>query len=308
MAGLACAAVVPALHGRSVLADDRFRVVATTTQITDLARNVGRETVQVDGIMRPGVDPHLYRASESDLELMFDADAIFYSGLHLEGQMIEALELLGEEKPVTSLGDLVPEEQRLAVPGFPDEADPHFWFSPTLWMIAAQGVADTLASANSDYAESYQQNAANYIAELQAFDAEATEMLSVIPEQQRVVVTAHDAFGYFGAHFGFEVIGIQGLSTETEAGVSDMQRVADRIIESNVPAIFVESTISPATIEAVQAAVADRGGKVVIGGQLFSDAMGEDGTPEGTYIGMYRHNVTTIVEAYTGGDTATPND
>jgi manganese/zinc/iron transport system substrate-binding protein len=123
-----------------------------------------------------------------------------------------------------------------------------------------------------------------------------------------VLVTAHDAFGYFGHHFGFEVIGIQGLSTETEAGVSDMQRVADRIIESNVPAIFIESTISPATIEAVQAAVADRGGEVVIGGQLFSDAMGEDDTPEGTYIGMYRHNVTTIVQSYTGGDGATPGN
>ena len=309
VAMMASVVVVPGLSVRPVAADDdRFKVVTTTTQLTDLARNVGGDTVSVEGIMRPGVDPHLYRASESDLELMFKAEAIFYNGLHLEGQMTEALDLLGEEKPVTSRGALVPDDQRLTVPNFPDEADPHFWFSPTLWMIAAQGVADSLAEADSANAERYQQNAAAYIAELEAFDAEATEMLSAIPESQRVLVTAHDAFGYFGDHFGFEVIGIQGLSTETEAGVSDMQRVADRIIESNVPAIFIESTISPATIEAVQAAVADRGGEVVIGGQLFSDAMGEDDTPEGTYIGMYRHNVTTIVQSYTGGDVATPGN
>lgn len=296
-------AVIPLSGGMAAAQAGQLNVVATTTQISDLARVIGGDHVTVTGIMQPGVDPHLYRASESDLNAMLDADVIFYNGLNLEGQMSDVFVQLASQKPVVSIGAQIPEDQRLSVPDFPEEYDPHIWFSPTNWMIAAQVVADTLAAADGDNAEAYQANAKAYIAELEALDAENQAALAAIPEGQRVLVTAHDAFGYFGNHYGFEVIGIQGLSTETEAGIADMQRVADLIIENNVPAIFVESTISPATIEAVQAAVADRGGNVVIGGSLFSDAMGDAGTPEGTYLGMYRHNVSTIVDAYIGGET-----
>jgi manganese/zinc/iron transport system substrate-binding protein len=256
--------------------------------------------------MEAGVDPHLYRASEGDLTTMLDADVILYNGLNLEGQLADVLVQLAQDRPVVSLGAAIPEERRLNVPNFESEYDPHFWFDPTLWAIAAQATADAFAEADPDHATAYRENAAAYITELEALDAETMTALSAIPADQRVLVTAHDAFGYFGNRYGIEVIGIQGLSTETEAGVADLQRVADTIIQRNVPALFVESTISPASIEAVQEAVADRGGNVVIGGQLYSDAMGDAGTPEGTYLGMFRSNVATIVAAYTGTPLATP--
>ena len=303
----AVAAMLPLAHGRGANAqDDLVRVATTTTQITDLVENVGGEHVAVEGIMGPGVDPHLYRASEGDLSTMVDSDVVFYNGLNLEGQMADILVQLAGDRRVVALGTAVPDEQRLDVPGFSGEYDPHVWFDPTLWMMAAQGVAETLAEVDPENADAYQSNAEAYIAELEELDAEAMEALSAIPDEQRVLVTAHDAFGYFGNRYDIEVVGIQGLSTETEAGVGDLQRVADLIIERGIPAIFVESTISPATIEAVQAAVDDRGEEVVIGGQLYSDAMGEADTPEGTYIGMFRHNIDTIVTAYAGDSTATP--
>ncbi len=304
---LAMSCLVPMSTPSGALAeDDPIKVVATTTQIADLARNIGGEHVSVVGIMQPGVDPHLYRASESDLRTMLDAEVIFYNGLNLEGQMSDALVQLASGRAVVSLGAAIPEDQRLEVADFPGESDPHIWFDPGHWMLAAQTVADTLIEVDPDRADAYQANAEAYIVELEALDSEVAEALSVIPESQRLLVTAHDAFGYFGARYGFEVIGIQGLSTETEAGIADLQRVVDIIVEREIPAIFVETTISPSTIEAVQAAVADRGGEVVIGGQLYSDAMGEEGTPEGTYLGMYRHNVAVIVATYVGDDGATP--
>ena len=300
-------AFAPLLQVRGAGAQDgALQVVATTTQATDLALNVGGDLVQVQGIMEAGVDPHLYRASEGDLTTMLDADVILYNGLNLEGQLADVLVQLAQDRPIVSLGTAIPEERRLNVPNFESEYDPHFWFDPTLWAIAAQATADAFAEADPDHATAYRENAAAYITELEALDAETMTALSAIPADQRVLVTAHDAFGYFGNRYGIEVIGIQGLSTETEAGVADLQRVADTIIQRNVPALFVESTISPASIEAVQEAVADRGGNVVIGGQLYSDAMGDAGTPEGTYLGMFRSNVATIVAAYTGTPLATP--
>lgn len=307
LAAFVLAAFAPLWHVNDSLGqDDPLQVVATTTQITDLAQVVGGDNVEVTGIMSAGVDPHLYRASESDLTTMLEADVIFYNGLNLEGQLADVLVTLAADRPVVSLGAAVPEDLRLSVPEFESEYDPHFWFDPTLWMIATEAVADTLAEADPDNAAAYEENAAAYLTELEALQTEATEALSAIPVDQRVLVTAHDAFGYFGNRFDIEVIGIQGLSTETEAGIADLQRVADTIIERNVPSIFVESTISPSTIEAVQAAVADRGGEITIGGELYSDAMGDAGTPAGTYLGMYRHNVETIVNAYTADPSATP--
>jgi len=285
---------------------DPVRIVATTTQAADLARNVGGDRVEVESIMGPGVDPHLYRASEGDLLTMFEADVIFYNGLNLEGQMDEILGSLAEERPVVALGEAVPEELRLQSAQYQGEFDPHIWFDPTRWEYMVQAAAAALTAFDPEDAATYESNAASYIAQVQALDAESMARISSIPAEQRVLVTAHDAFNYFGDRYGIEVIGIQGISTETEAGIADLQAVADVIVQRKIPAIFVESTISPATIEAVQGAVRDRGAEIVIGGSLFSDAMGEDGTPEGTYLGMFRHNVQTIVTALGGNATATP--
>jgi manganese/zinc/iron transport system substrate-binding protein len=285
---------------------DAVRVVATTTQAADLARNVGGDRVEVQSIMGPGVDPHLYRASEGDLLTMFEADVILYNGLNLEGQMEEILDSLAEDRPVVALGEAVPEEMRLQSEQYQGEFDPHIWFDPTRWSFAVQATATALAEFDPDDAAVYQANAAAYVAQIQALDAESMAQISSIPQEQRVLITAHDAFNYFGDRYGVEVIGIQGISTETEAGIADLQAVADLIVQRQIQAIFVESTISPATIEAVQGAVRDRGAEIVIGGQLYSDAMGEGGTPEGTYVGMFRHNVQTIGAALGGQVTTTP--
>ena len=291
---------------RAAAQGDPVRVVATTTQAADLARNVGGDRVEVQSIMGPGVDPHLYRASEGDLQTMFEADVILYNGLNLEGQMDEILGSLAEDRPVVALGEAVPEEMRLQSEQYQGEFDPHIWFDPIRWSYAVQATATALAEFDPEDAAIYQANAATYIGQIQTLDGEAMTRLSSIPAQQRVLITAHDAFNYFGDRYGIEVVGIQGISTESEAGIADLQAVADLVVQRQIPAIFVESTISPATIEAVQGAVRDRGAEIAIGGQLFSDAMGEDGTPEGTYLGMFRHNVQTIVTALGGNASATP--
>ena len=211
--------------------------------------------------------------------------------------MEEILGQLAEDRPVVALGEAVPEELRLRPEQFEGEADPHIWFDPTRWAYAVQATATALAEFDPEDAATYQANATAYVAELQVLDAESMARISSIPAEQRVLITAHDAFNYFGDRYGIEVVGIQGNSTETEAGIADLQAVADLIVQRKIPAILVEYTMSPATIKEVLGAVRDRGTEIAIGGQLYSDAMGEAGTPEGTYIGMIRHNMDTIVRA-----------
>lgn len=280
--------------------EDRIQVVTTIGQIADAARNVGGDLVNVEALMGPGIDPHLYKASEGDIFTLLDADIILYNGLHLEGRMGDVLERLASEKPVIAVAEAIPAEMLLAPPEFQGQYDPHVWFDPEMWGLVVQRIADALSEYDPDNAETYRANAETYLEQLAALDAEWIARINSIPEESRVMVTAHDAFNYFGRHFDIEVVGLQGISTETEAGVSDLQRVANLIVERNVPAIFVETSVSPRTIEAVQAAVRDRGAEVTIGGQIFSDAMGDEGTPEGTYIGMVEHNVNTITEALGG--------
>ncbi len=290
--------------------DGGLAVVATTGQVADIARNVGGDLVSVTPIMGAGIDPHSYTPSEGDLQRLFDGEVILYSGLNLEGRFGEVFEALGGDKPVVALTDGFPPEQLLASPQYPDQFDPHVWFDPDLWSGAVTRAAAALGEADGDNAATYEANAAAHVQQLAAFAAEAETVLATVPETQRVLVTAHDAFNYFGRRFGFEVVGIQGISTETEAGVNDLQRVAELIAERQIPAIFVETSVSPATIEAVQAAVRDRGFEVTVGGSLYSEALGDEGTPEGTYLGMYTHNVNTITTALGGtgriGATATP--
>jgi manganese/zinc/iron transport system substrate-binding protein len=275
----------------------QLRIVATTGQIADAAANVAGEAAEVTGLFGPGVDPHLYVPTEGDVTTLGSADIIFYNGLHLEAQFTRVMnQLATTETVVVALGDALPED-RLLTWSANTPYDPHFWNDPALFTLAVEIIRDTLVAADPDNAGLYQDNAAAYLAEIQATDAFVREQISRIPEDKRVMITAHDAFGYFGHAFGLEVRALQGISTETEAGTNDVQQLADFIAERQIPAIFIESSVPPNTIEAVQAAVSAQGFAVAIGGELFSDALGTPGTPEGTYIGMLRHNAQTLADA-----------
>lgn len=277
-----------------------IRVVATTGQITNIAQEVGGEFVQVDGLMGAGIDPHLYVASESDVELLQNADIIFYNGLFLEAQMTDVMEQLAQRKTVTPVAEHIPVERLLPWANYADEFDPHVWFDVTMWMETVKAVEETLVEFDPDHAAEYQANAAAYLARLDELDAYVRAQVELVPLEKRVLITAHDAFSYFGQAYGFEVRGLQGISTATEAGTADVQNLAAFIVERQIPAIFIESSVPIRSVEALQAAVQAQGYSVAIGGELFSDAMGNPGTPEGTYIGMVRHNIDTIVGALTG--------
>jgi len=239
-------------------------------------------------------------ASEGDVGLLQEADIIFYNGLFLEAQMEDVLEQLGERKTVVPVAGAIPQDQRLASVDYANENDPHVWFDVRLWMYTVQAVRDTLSTFDPDNAAAYEANAEAYLAELEALDAYVREQANRLSPEQRILITAHDAFSYFGQAYGFEVRGLQGISTESEAGTGDVQTLADYIVEKQIRAIFIESSVPVRNVEALQAAVAAKGWDVQIGGELFSDAMGDPDTPEGTYIGMVRHNIDTIVGALAG--------
>ena len=272
-----------------------LRVVATTSLIADLARELGGEHVAVEGLMGPGVDPHLYRASEGDVSRMTEADLILYNGMHLEGKMVDILGRLGERTyAVTSA---IPEGSLLAPPEFEGNYDPHLWMDVGLWRQVVGATAEALAGRDPAHADAYRARAADYAARLDSLDRWVHDRLSVVPEEQRALVTAHDAFNYFGRAYRFEVRGLQGISTATEAGTADVQGLADFVSERRIPAMFVESSVSPRNIEAVREAVRARDYEVVIGGSLFSDALGGVGSGADSYEGMIRHNISTIAEA-----------
>jgi manganese/zinc/iron transport system substrate-binding protein len=274
-----------------------INIVATVGMIGDLVTNIGGERVVVSTLMGPGVDPHLYKASAGDVPKLERADVIFYGGLELEGRMTDIFMKLAATRPTIAISDKVPRERLRKAAEFEGKYDPHIWFDVTFWQYAAQQVTDELARIDPGSAELYRRNLQAYDAELAKLHEYVKEQIETIPAQSRVLITAHDAFGYFGAQYGVEVHALQGTNTATEAGAADVQALADFIAERNIKAIFIESSVPQSTIEAVQAAVEARGKQVKIGGQLFSDAMGQAGTPEGTYIGMVRHNVDVIVSA-----------
>lgn len=272
--------------------------VATTGMIADVVRNVGGERVQVIQMMGAGVDPHLYKASEGDVQRLQDADVIFYNGLHLEARMGEILEKLNEfGKTTVAVGDAIPAEQLLTPPEFEGFHDPHVWMDAKLWRYTVDAIEAGFITVDPTHAATYQANAEAYRAQIDELERYATEQFSQLTPQERMLVTAHDAFNYFAVGYDFTVFAPQGISTETEAGVEDIRATIDFIVEHDVPAIFVESTISPDIVEAVVEGARARGQNITIGGELFTDAMGADGTPEGTYLGMIRHNVDTIVAA-----------
>jgi len=271
--------------------DRRVRVTATTNFIADVARRVGGGRVTVTGLMGPGVDPHLYRASARDVRSLREADLILYGGLHLEGKMGDLLDRLAEHQPTVAVTRDMPRERLL---GSPAEPDPHVWFDVRLWQHAVRTTQDALAQVDPRHAEAYARNAGDYLAELDALDAYARERLGAIPERRRVLVTSHDAFAYFGRAYGVEVASIQGISTASEATTHDIGRVARLLADRGVPAVFVESSVPRQTIEAVVAAARSLGHDVRVGGELYADAAGDAGTEEGTYAGMVRANVDRI--------------
>ena len=277
----------------------KLTVVTTIGMITDIVKNVGDAHVEVTGLMGPGVDPHLYKATAGDVTRLTSAKLIFYNGLHLESKMGEILAKMTGNTKTVAVTDDVPRSILLTPPEFEGQYDPHLWFNVTLWMKAVEKVRDTLIDIDPGHQADYEANAEGYLAELAELHQYVKAQVEKVPSEQRVLVTAHDAFNYFGNAYGFEVRGLQGISTATEAGIADVQELATFIAERRIPAIFVESSVSSRSIEAVKAAVKSRGFNVEIGGQLFSDAMGTEGTPEGTYIGMVRYNIDTIVAALT---------
>ncbi|MFN3491960.1 MAG: metal ABC transporter solute-binding protein, Zn/Mn family, partial [Anaerolineales bacterium] len=276
----------------------KLNVVTTTGMIGDIVKNVGGDYVEVISLMGPGVDPHLYKASEGDVQRLQNANLIFYNGLHLEAQMGEVIEKMNEFGVTTvAVTNLIDRSLLNASPTYPDQFDPHVWFDVSLWMKAVEQVKETLSEADPTHKSEYEANAEAYLNHLSELLQYVLTQAETIPVEKRVLITAHDAFNYFGKAYGFEVRGLQGISTEAQAGTADVQALVNFIVERQIPAIFVESSVPQRNIEAVQAAVQDQGFNVVIGGSLFSDAMGTAGTPEGTYIGMVTHNIDTIVTA-----------
>tara|TARA_R110002049_G_scaffold77568_12_gene198457 strand:- start:9184 stop:10101 length:918 start_codon:yes stop_codon:yes gene_type:complete len=276
----------------------KLKVVTTTTMITDLVKNIGGDAVEVEGLMGAGVDPHLYKASEGDVSKLFTADVIFYNGLHLEGKLVEVFEKMESSNKVTvPLGEFLNKTELIGSEYFASNYDPHVWFNIEYFKEFAEKVTEVLQEADPENRELFQKNKEKFVAELSVLETWVKETVETLPKEKRILVTAHDAFNYFGKAYGFEVVGLQGLSTATEAGVQDVQKLSSFIIENKVKAIFIESSVPRRTIEALQQAVLSKKHEVEIGGSLYSDALGNAGTPEGTYIGMFRYNITTIVNA-----------
>ncbi|WP_298532523.1 zinc ABC transporter substrate-binding protein [uncultured Algibacter sp.] len=277
-------------------ANGKLNVVTTTSMITDLVKNIAGDHTNLQGLMGSGVDPHLYKASEGDVTKLANADIIFYNGLHLEGKLVEVFEKMKQIKTI-AISDALDKSTLIGSEYFASNYDPHIWFNTDYWIQATQFVVQKLAEAIPEQEQVFKANGAKYIKQLEALKLEIQTAVSTLPKEKRILVTAHDAFNYFGKAYGFEVVGLQGLSTATEAGVQDVQKLSNFIIENHVKAIFIESSVPKRTIEALQAAVNSKGHNVTIGGSLYSDALGNSGTIEGTYIGMFSYNVNTIVNA-----------
>jgi manganese/zinc/iron transport system substrate-binding protein len=276
-------------------------VLATIAMIGDVAKSIGGDRIRVDTLMGAGVDPHLYKATREDVARMLRADVIFYNGLVLEGKMSDAIIRVARSgKPVYAVTELLPEDQLIEPAGADGLYDPHVWMDPRTWSRAADLIADRLATHDSANAPAFRANLAALQARIAELDAYAERAIASIPERQRVLVTAHDAFNYFARRYSIEVLGIQGLSTESEAGVRRIQDLVTVLATRRIPAVFVETSVSDRNVQALVAGARARGHQVVVGGELFSDAMGEPGSYEGTYIGMIDHNVTTVVRALGG--------
>lgn len=298
MAGVLCALAGCSPEGASSSAENsagKLRVLATTGMIADVARIIGGEEAQVDALMGPGVDPHLYQPTARDQTRLRSAQLILYNGLHLEGKMVEVFENLARSKAVVAVTHDIPEDKFLTWASSAGMHDPHVWFDVTLWQHAARTITQALCKADPDHASAYEARSKQYLSELSELDAWCRARVAEVPAEQRVLITSHDAFHYFGRAYGFEVVGIQGISTETEAGLRAITDAVDLIRERRLAAIFPETSVPRAAIERV---AQDSGAK--LGPELYSDALGPADGPAGTYVGMIRSNVDHIVDALKG--------
>ena len=282
------------------VAQDKLKVVATTGMIADAARQIGGEAVEVKALMGPGVDPHSYRQTRSDIAAMIKADLVLWHGLYLEAQMEDFMRNLAGKKHVVAVAEALPKDLLRAHDTYENKYDPHVWMSPDLWAKVVVAVRDALIEAKPAEKAAFTANAEAHLKEIAALSDYARKATASVPEQERVLVTAHDAFNYFGQAYDLEVLGIQGISTESEAGLNRVAELVDILVDRKIRAVFVESSVSDRNIRALIEGAAARGHEVIVGGELFSDAMGADGTYEGTYIGMIDHNVTTITQALGG--------
>ncbi len=278
--------------------NQKLQVVTTTTMITDLLRNIGGDKIDVKGLMGTSVDPHLYKASEGDVGKLYNADVIVYNGLHLEGKLEDVFEKMRQQnKKTIAVSDVLEKSTLIGSEYFASNYDPHIWFDISNWQQITEYVVKKLSEEDPKNASTFELNGKLYLEKLSSLKEIISTEVNKLPVEKRILVTAHDAFNYFGKAYDFNVVGLQGLSTATEAGVKDVQKMANFIIEQDVKAIVVESSVPKRTIEALVEAVKSKGHEVEIGGTLFSDALGSDGTEEGTYIGMYKYNVQTIVNS-----------
>lgn len=268
-----------------------LRVVATTNIVGDLATVIGGDDAQVTSLMEAGVDPHLYKATAGDIDTLRESELVFYGGLHLEGKMDEIFEEMSRTRPTVAVTRDIPEDRLISVDG---DHDPHIWFDVDLWAIAARTVTDAYREADPGNAAAYEDRYEAYVAELDGLTSRIEAAVTTVPERSRLLVTSHDAFAYFGRRYGFDVQGIQGISTAGEATTADIRRVAKLLADRRIKAVFVESATPRQTIDAVLAEARNQGWTATVGGELFADAAGSAGTPEGTYIGMVSHNVDLI--------------
>ena len=277
--------------------DGRIKVVATTGMVADLARHIGGDRVVVTGLMGPGVDPHYYKASQGDLSRLSSADLILFNGLLLEGKMEDIFAKMARSKKVVAVSSGIDEKALRRPPEFLGHFDPHIWFDVSVWAQTIEIAVASLSELDPDGAAVYRQNGLQYRARLDELHDWVSDQVGQIPEEQRVLITAHDAFGYFGLAYGVEVVGLQGISTVAEYGVNDVTQMVDQIVERRIKAVFVESSVPARSIEAVREGCLDRGFEVIIGGTLYSDAMGGRGSGADSYVGMVESNVSTIVGA-----------
>jgi manganese/zinc/iron transport system substrate-binding protein len=281
-------------------AEGRVEVVASTGMIADAARQVGGARVAVTALMGPGVDPHSYRQTRSDIAAMTRADLVLWHGLYLEAQLESFMLKLSERGNVVAVGEAVPDARLIESRDYDGKVDPHVWMVPELWAHVVRAVESALARTAPEHAAEFAANAQAHLDEIDRLGTYARDTLATVPDPAQVLVTAHDAFGYFGRAYGYEVVGIQGISTESEAGLNRIGRLVDMLVDRGIGAVFVESSVSDRNVRALVEGAAAQGHEVTIGGELFSDAMGRPGTYAGTYIGMIDHNVTTIARALGG--------
>lgn len=291
LAGIAAMAATPSF------AASKLNVVASTGMIADLVRRIGGTGVDVRALMGPGVDPHAYRQTRSDIVDMTRSDVVFWHGLYLEAQMEEFLLDLARKRPVHAVAESLDTDLLIGSEDYEGRFDPHVWMDPELWVQCVPAVVRALTALRPEGKEMFEANAAAFVAEAEALAIYSSAVLSEVPPASRVLLTAHDAFGYFGAAYDFDVLGIQGISTESEAGLNRISTLVDILVDLQLPAVFVETSVSDRNIRALIEGAAAQGQTVSIGGSLYSDAMGPEGTYEGTWLGMIDHNVTTIARA-----------